>query len=134
VDVADPDVIYANGTWVMYLDELVQPVPRLVMLTSEDGLKFVKKGEVEVKGAVACLIPHHKGYRLYLHAEDFSSILMYTSEDLENWDEGVEVLKKGQEGSLDEYGVGDPAVAKLPDGTYVMIYKTWIQKPERWIR
>ena len=37
------------------------------------------------------------------------------------------VLNRGQPKSLDEKGVADPAVAKLPNGTY-MIYKTWIRE------
>ena len=130
--ITDPDVIYADGKWVMFLDVLSLPEPKILMLTSEDGLTFKEKAEIHVEGQVPCLIRHGKGYRLYLHRKDASSILAYYSEDLEKWGNMTAVLNSGQPGSLDEYGVADPAVAKLPNGTYIMVYKTWIRefKPE----
>ena len=129
VVVRNPEVIYAGGKWVMYLEELTKPEPKILLLTSEDGLNFVLKGEIDVPGGVPCLIKYDSGYRLYIHSRSFDYILMYSSHSLENWGNQVRVLWPGEKGSLDEYGVAEPAVAKLPDGSYVMIYKTWIEKP-----
>ena len=124
----DPDVIYANGKWIMYLEEISKPEPEILVLTSEDGLTFKKKTEIRLEGQVPCLIRYGEGYRLYLHKDDLTSILTYYSEDLENWGSRIIALRKGQLGSLDEYGVADPSVARLPNGTYIMVYKTWIRK------
>ena len=125
----DPEVIYVDGRWIMYVCKLTEPKPRLVRLVSSDGLSFTKEAEFELEGTVPCLTPYDGGYRLYVHAEDATAILSYYSTDCRSWSGPVRVLKPGPPRSLDEYGVADPAVARLPDGTYVMFYKTWIQRP-----
>ncbi|RLG90427.1 MAG: hypothetical protein DRO36_06140 [Candidatus Hecatellales archaeon] len=38
-------------------------------------------------------------------------------------------MLNGEQNTLDQYGVGDPAVVKLPKGGYLMVYKTWIESP-----
>jgi len=48
--VTDPDVIYADGVWVMYVEVRDEKRQRILMLTSEDGLNFKLKGEVKETG------------------------------------------------------------------------------------
>ncbi len=52
--------------------------------------------EYEFHGAVPCLIRYGDGYRLYLHKGDHTAIVSFYSKDLETWDEGVEVLRRGE--------------------------------------
>ncbi len=127
--VTDPDIIYVDGKWVMYVEVGGGGSQKILMLTSEDGLNFELEGEVRVEGHVPCLIRVGNVFRLYVHRGDFSSILVYYSRDLREWTGPEVVLERGEPGSLDVYGVADPAVAKLPNGTYIMVYKTWIEKP-----
>ncbi len=129
VTVVDPDVIYADGVWVMYLNVRREKDLKIGMLMSEDGLNFKMVREYDFHGAVPCLIRYGDGYRLYLHKGDHTAIVSFYSRDLETWDEGVEVLRRGGEGDLDAYGVEAPAVARLENGTYVMIYVTMIEAP-----
>lgn len=126
----DPDVIYDNGKFVMYVQEnIYQPEnSRLIMLTSEDGLNFKYEGEVKIKGHVPCIIKYGDGYRIYLHKPDDFTIISYYSRDLESWEGFAEVLR-GEENSLDKYGAVNPAVVQLPDGNYLMVYQTWIEEP-----
>ncbi len=127
--ITDPEVIYANSKFVMYVQENIYQLERssVVMLTSDDGLTFKYEGKVDVEGFVPCIIEYENGYRIYLHTEDFS-IVTYFSKDLKNWENPINVLK-GEESSIDRYGVVNPAVTKLPDGSYLMIYQTWIEEP-----
>ncbi|RLE48536.1 MAG: hypothetical protein DRJ33_08910, partial [Candidatus Methanomethylicota archaeon] len=123
--ITDPDVIWAGDKWIMFISK----GEKLVMLTSEDGLNFSKVKELDFEGAVSCTIPFDDGYRIYFHhKEPDGPIRIYTSftQDFENWTTPTVVLKEGSEGSLDQDGVADPAVVKLPEGGYLMFYKTWI--------
>ena len=123
--ITDPDVIWAGDKWVMF----VSKGEKLVMLTSEDGLNFSKVKELDFEGAVSCTIPFNNGYRIYFHhKEPDRPVRIYSSftQDFENWTSPTVVLKEGSEGSLDRDGVADPAVIRLPEGGYLMFYKTWI--------
>ncbi len=124
--VTDPDVFQFKGRWYMIVG------PELTLLESEDGLTFKKLRKLPFGGGVSCTIPYGEGLRVYFHLDEAGPLKIYLSYtgDLENWSE-PEVVLFGEEGSLDQYGVGDPAVAKLPGGGYIMVYKTWIQKPKR---
>ncbi|RLI18027.1 hypothetical protein DRO49_02810 [Candidatus Bathyarchaeota archaeon] len=126
--VVDPDVFYFQGRWYMIIG------PRLTLLESEDGLTFTLVGDLPLEGAVSSTIIVDGRLRIYYHrleADGRLHIYMAETRDLKEW--SVEqVLPPGPQGSLDAYGVGDPAVAELPDGGYIMIYKTWIEPPP-WI-
>ena len=128
----DPEVIYANGKWVMLVDEHDEKrgITKTVMLVSKSGTEFKKVREFRFPGSVPCLIKYKNGYMLYIHKFDFSSIIGYYSEDMKKWVNETIALEGGGKGSLDEHGVADPAVARLKDGRYIMVYKTWIEKPD----
>lgn len=104
---------------------------RMGVLVSDDGLNFRMLGEYDLGGAVPCIIRYDKGYRIYLHNGEHSSILSFYSEDLKEWSEGVEVLRKGNAGELDSSGVEAPGVARLENGTYVMVYATLMESSEK---
>lgn len=126
---ADPDVFWAGDHWVMFVDT----GGALIMLTSEDGLNFTKIGKLELEvdsGGVSCTIPVEGGYRIYFHRGKPLQIYSAFTSDLKNWSEPVLVLEAGEPGSLDEFGTADPAVVKLPQGGYLMFYKTWINPPK----
>ncbi|RLA85008.1 MAG: hypothetical protein DRG31_04080 [Deltaproteobacteria bacterium] len=122
----DPDVFQFKGRWYMIVG------PELTLLESEDGLTFKKVRKLSFGSGVSCTIPYGEGLRVYFHLDKPGPLKIYLSytEDLKNWSK-PEVVLAGGENSLDQYGVGDPAVAKLPSGGYIMVYKTWIQKPKQ---
>jgi len=126
--VVDPDVFYFQGRWYMIIG------PRLTLLESKDGSTFTLVGDLPLEGAVSSTILVDGRLRIYYHRLESDGrlhIYMAETRDLEEW--SIErVLSPGSPGSLDAYGVGDPAVAELPDGGYIMIYKTWIEPPP-WI-
>ncbi len=125
----DPDTVYVDGQWIMYACKLTEPMPKLIRLVSNDGLTFVKESEMDFEGTVPCIILVENGYRLYCHLHDCTAILCWFSSDCRNWSGRTVVLEPGQPGTLDEFGVADPAVVELPDGSYLMIYKSWITQP-----
>jgi len=122
----DPDVFQFKGRWYMIVG------PELTLLESEDGINFRKVGKLPFGSGVSCTIPYGEGLRVYFHLDEVNPLKIYLSytENLENWSK-PEVVLASEEDSLDQYGVGDPAVAKLPSGGYIMAYKTWIQKPKQ---
>jgi len=122
----DPDVFWFKDRWYMIIG------PELTLLESEDGLIFKKVEKLPFGCGVSCTIPYGEGLRVYFHLDEPGPLKIYLSytEDLKTWSK-PEVVLAGGENSLDQYGVGDPAVAKLPEGGYIMVYKTWIQKPKQ---
>ena len=123
--ITDPDVIRVGDVWRMFISK----GPTTVSLVSTDGLTFTREGELPISGSVTCTIKVDEGYRIYYHSSVPGKglcIFSAFSQDGENWVyEGLR-LEPGQEGMLDQWGVGDPAVVKMPDETFRMYYKTFI--------
>ncbi|MBS7615064.1 hypothetical protein KEJ18_04965 [Candidatus Bathyarchaeota archaeon] len=124
--ITDPDVIRMGDVWRMF----VSKGSTTVSLTSTDGLTFTREAELPINGSVTCTIQVEGGYRIYYHSHVPGKglcIFSAFSQDGENWQiEGIR-LEPGGEGTLDHWGVGDPAVVRMPDGTYRMYYKTYIE-------
>jgi hypothetical protein len=108
--VYDPDVVKMGEAWRMF----VSIGPRNLSTVSNDGLSFSTENELPFDGSVSCTIPVENGYRMYYMRQ--GGICSSFSSDGRNWvSEGLR---------LDN--AGDPTVIKLPNGTYKMFYKTWI--------
>jgi hypothetical protein len=104
--------------------------PTTISTISSDGLTFTREGELPISGSVTNTIAIENGYRIYFHSGAVGGgmkIFCAFSADGKTWESAVQVLAGGPEGSLDWKGVADPAVVRLPNGTYKMFYKTWIE-------
>jgi len=106
----DPDVIKMGDVWRMFVSLGI----RNLSTVSSDGLSFSRENELPFDGSVSCTIPVENGYRMYYMKQGISSSF---SSDGESW------VFEGPR--LDN--AGDPTVIKLPNGTYKMFYKTWIE-------
>lgn len=93
---------------------------------STDGLTFAREQELPISGASTNTIAVENGYRIYLGAGP--KIFCSFSVDGKTWENAVQVLECGPPGSLDRRGVADPAIVRMPNNTYKMFYKTWIEK------
>lgn len=123
--VTDPDVIKMGDVWRMFVSE----GPSTISTISSDGLSFTREQVLPINGSVTCTIATENGYRIYFHSGEipYLSIFCAFSADGKTWGSAVQVLTGGPPGSLDQKGVGDPSVVRMPDGTYMMFYKTWIK-------
>jgi hypothetical protein len=124
--ITDPDVIKMGGNWRMF----VSKGPTTISTISSDGLTFTREGELPISGSVTNTIAVENGYRIYFHSGAVGGgmkILCAFSADGRTWENAVQVLEGGPQGSLDQKGVADPTVIKLPNGIYKMFYKTWIE-------
>ncbi len=123
--ITDPDVINMDGIWRMFVSKGMVTVS----VVSSDGLAFVREKELPLNGSVTCTIKVDGGYRIYYHSSVPGKglcIFSAFSQDGRTWvDEGLR-LEPGAAEALDQGGVGDPAVVRMPDGSYRMYYKTFI--------
>ena len=124
----DPDVIYVDGRWLMYLVRMSSEDSKLLVLESSDGLSFTKIAELELQGETPCLVRYGEGYRLYVHLHDLTIASCYSNDCL-NWGELEVVLRRGPPGSPDGWGVVNAAVVELPSGGYAMFYESWVKPP-----
>jgi len=124
--ITDPDVINMGENWMMF----VSKGPTTISTISVDGLTFTREGELPISGSVTNTVEVENGYRIYFHsgaAGGGMKIFCAFSADGKTWENAMQVLEGGPQGSLDQRGVADPAVVRMPDNTYKMFYKTWIQ-------
>ena len=103
---------------------------RLLIAISKDGISWQKLNIILAdQASVPDILVDSEGYvRIYYVDFYNGGIVVAISKDLKNWENPVEVLK-GEENSLDKYGAVNPAVAELPNGNYLMVYRTWIEEP-----
>jgi len=123
--ITDEDVIKMGDNWRMF----VSKGPTTISTVSSDGLTFTREQELPISGSVTNTIAVENGYRIYFHSGAVGGgmkIFCAFSTDGRTWESAVQVLEGGPSGFLDWKGVADPAVIRLPNGTYKMFYKTWI--------
>jgi len=131
--VTDPDVFETPEGWVM----LLSLGPRLLRCTSQDGLHFITDGTLlDLGGSVSDTVPVPGGWRTFFHvnADPKTGARMrirsaFTA-DARTWqvEEGDRlVAPDAGPGSL---GVADPAPVQLPDGSWVMAVKSFIDAPK----
>lgn len=128
----DPDVFETPGEWVM----LVSVGPRMVRCTSADGLRFTTDGTViDLGGAVSDTVRVPGGWRTYFHVNpdprtgSRMRIRSAFTADGKSWrvEEGDRVVAPPAGPAA--FGVGDPAAAQMPDGTWMMALKSFIGPP-----
>lgn len=107
----DPDVIWVDGTWFMYVgDETGQ---NTVAATSTDGITFIEKGVAYAGGAIPNVFYNGKQFFLYTGGIDIA-----TSQD------GLTFTKTDSRFES-SYGLtADPGVIQLGAGNYLMVFKT----------
>lgn len=116
---ADPHVTAAQaGDRIhLFVDTPIMPAgvrsDAAMHLASKDGRRFERTGEVRPSGArfVGAIVPTDTGFRAYLTGKD--GIRSVVSADGSQW--------KAEAGIRLPGGV-DPAVVRLKDGTYLMVY------------
>ncbi len=124
--ITDPDVIKMGDNWRMF----VSKGPTTISTVSADGLTFTREQELPIGGSVTNTIAVAGGYRIYFHSGAVGGgmqIFCAFSADGRTWENAVKMLESGPLGSLDQKGVADPAIVRMPDNTYKMFYKTWIE-------
>ncbi len=124
-NVTDSDVFEAENGWVLY----ASIGPRLLLAESADGLAFESVRTIDLGGSVGDTVPTPDGFRMYFHRNPTGSermtIWSASSRDGRQWQvEGRRL--RGRADGPDALGVGDPAVVRLPDGSYRMFYKSFI--------
>lgn len=127
----DPDVFETPDGWVM----LVSLGPRLLRCTSQDGIKFTTDGAVlDWGGSVSDTVKVPGGWRTYFHvnadprAGARMRIRSAFSSDGKTWrvEEGDRVVAPAAGPAA--LGVADPAAVQLPDGSWLMAIKSFIEE------
>jgi hypothetical protein len=106
----DPDVIYTDGTWRMYVGT---DDSKVLLATSDDGLNFSHKGIALNDGVIPNVIYENSKYYMFTGGIELS-----TSVD------GNTFTKVGAVFNSGSNITADPGVAKLDNGQYLMVYKT----------
>ncbi|MBI5365789.1 MAG: exo-alpha-sialidase [Planctomycetes bacterium] len=122
----DPDVLVTPTGWLLY----VSLGPQLLRAVSPDGGTFTAERTLDLGGAVGDTVEVPGGYRMYFHCNPAGGerlrIASAFSRDGREWQaEGIR-LRASADGP-DRGGVGDPAVVRLPDGTWRMFYKSFVK-------
>lgn len=123
--VTDAHVTKMGDIWRMFVSDAYS----FISAISSDGLNFTREQVLPFNGGDTSAIAVENGYRLYFTVGGGTSynISCAFSADGQTWGSAVQVLTGGPPSSLDQKGVADPAVMRMPDGTYKMFYKTWIK-------
>ena len=127
--VLDPTTYYANGTWHLYAGGSTSTALANWHATSADGITFTYSDErlFTTSGgncAVANAVAVSAGWRFYAFTHSTSpSIVSFFSTDGWTWSsESGTRLALDTSAGLESNGVKDPAVVRLADGTWFMIY------------
>lgn len=123
----DSDVFRTAEEWVM----LLSVGPRLLRCTSKDGLSFTTNGEMlDLGGSVSDTVRVAGGWRTFFHVNPSVGAPMrirsaFTA-DGKAWQvEPGDRLAPPAEGPA-RLGVADPAPIQLPDGSWLMAVKSFI--------
>lgn len=112
----DPDIIkVSDNLWRMYVGNM--DGSKVYSATSTDGMTFTYEGIAYSGGAIPNVIFENGKYYLFTGGIDIS-----TSVDGKIF---ARTTNRFDSGKL----TADPGVIKLPDGTYLMVYKTSDKKP-----
>jgi DNA-binding beta-propeller fold protein YncE len=126
----DSDVFQTPDGWVM----LISLGPTLLRCTSRDGLKFTTDGTIlELGGSVSDTVPVPGGWRTFFHVNADPRtggkmvIRSAFTADGRSWrvEEG-DRLRAPDDGPA-RLGVADPSPLQLPDGTWLMAVKSFIE-------
>lgn len=107
-NIFDPDVVKEGGTWRLYVGT---DSNKVLSATSSDGLDFSYEGEAFSGGATPNVIAQNSTYYLFT-----SGILISSSNSGKTFK---------QIGRFDTGGLtADPGVTKMPNGNYILVFKT----------
>lgn len=132
---AEPSAVDSNtallgDTWHMWT--LTHQSMQTYHATSDDGVTFEEKEHVAYRAgreevAMSNVLPTADGYRMYAFSPGAGDIRSLVSTDGETWtaEAGARLTLDETSGLEAEY-VKDPAVIRLKDGTYLMVYVTQI--------
>lgn len=130
----DADVFETPDGWVA----LISLGPRLLRCTSADGFTFATTGEIlELGGSVSDTVAVEGGWRTFLHVnasprtEGKMRIRSAFTRDGRTWqvEAGDRVVAPASGPA--QLGVADPAALRLPDGSWLMAIKSFIEPPVR---
>lgn len=127
----DSSTFYYNGKWHMYVLQEQQNMQ--LHATSTNGIDFVLDAQPEVKLPLSgYTISNPLIENTILEMFGFNlqekNIRSFTSTDGVNWTQGDIVLEGDAAATLGSNYIQDSSVAKLNDGTYLMVYVSEISK------
>jgi hypothetical protein len=127
-EVLDPTLLKIGGVWHYFAGGVGGGVN--YHATSADGLNFTRALDVQIdKLMFANGIAVPGGYRFYcfdVESPPAHSIWSVFSTDGGTWEMEEKILDVDVAAGLESVFVRDPAVVRLPDGTYLMFYTTLI--------
>jgi hypothetical protein len=114
----DPDVIRFGDTWLMFIGQMIGDEHKTLLATSQDGLNYSLQSAPVAQGSIpgAIVLPGGK-IRLYTVSRD--GVRIYGSDD---------GLSYALEGRLTGVPGLDPSTVRLPNGSYLMIHKTFMKR------
>lgn len=126
--VLDPNVLQIGDTWHYFAGGVPQSNYHA---TSPDGLTFARQADITLNNflfANGAALPN--GYRYYGFVQtsgEKTALYSAFSEDGKTWTlESAPLLEVDESTGLESEGVKDPAVTRLPDGRYLLVYGTII--------
>jgi hypothetical protein len=127
----DPDVFQTKDGWVM----LISLGPQLLVCNSPDGLKFTAGKTMDLGGSVSGTVAVEGGWRTYFHVNPSPStggkmeIHSAFTADGVSWRVESGTRVSAPHTGAASLGVADPSPLQLPDGTWLMAIKSFIQPP-----
>jgi hypothetical protein len=129
----DSDVFQTPENWVM----LISLGSRLLRCTSSDGLRFTESERLNLGGSVSDTVKVPGGWRTFFHVNaspltgNKMLIRSAFTADGRAWkiEDGDRVVSPSQGPA--RFGVADPAPLQLPDGSWLMALKSFIEAPAR---
>jgi len=111
-DIFDPDVVYVDGLWRLYVGEIMGN--QIICAVSTDGLSFSEEGVAYIGGTVPDVFYKDGIYYLYTVGIDIST------------SQNGDVFTKTSSSFHSQLGLltADASVIELDNGTYMMLYKT----------
>ena len=126
--VLDPNLLLIGNTWYYFAGGVPQSNYHA---TSADGLTFTRQADIALNNflfANGIALPN--GYRYYGFVQTpgkKTALYSAFSVDGETWAlDSAPLLEVDESTGLESEGVKDPAVARLPDGRYLLVYGTII--------
>lgn len=124
-NIIDSSTFLHNGVWHMYV--LQEKVPGQLHATSTDGLTFTLTAEPEVQVPAHAYVLSNQilgddGIHMFGFSLPENNIRLFTSSDGITWDADEIALEGDTVATLGSNYIQDSTIAKLVDGTYLMVY------------
>lgn len=127
----DSTTFFYNGLWHMYV--LQEEVDGQLHATSTDGLGFTLADQPHVKlpldrYVISNPLIDDSGIHMFGFSVPDKNIRLFTSLDGETWTQGDIVLEGDDATTLGSNYIQDSSVAKISDGSYLMVYVSEMTK------